>query len=308
MQPDITTGFGGMAPSEEKAVGVQAQPATEEKTSSEANSEFVDISHHLPSSFMFYQFDSLSIRRFKYLEMKKVASGVISGNVANIVEAISACLPTNGSAYDLTDGDFWFLMYWQRVNSYKKNPYTLEWDCSDIDHLSRVFDEDDETTEDSLHNVSVLSTSENFQLDSIDQEQAAKINAKIQYVLDTYGVNLWASTVRDTHEATRLKLGDKKNEKDEAEVYSDDMSMIRYASHISRAHGRRLVDRLRFLNTMNPDPDFLCEVDEFINLINHGVHDTVTVRCKECNKSKEVPVSFDLLTFFPHIHRAGPAR
>lgn len=79
----------------------------------------------LPSNFIFYDFDSFHIRPFQIRELSKIFRSAYEENVTHLIDAIDATTDINVRM--LTLGDFYFLMYMQRINSYPKSPYTISW-------------------------------------------------------------------------------------------------------------------------------------------------------------------------------------
>lgn len=83
------------------------------------------IREELPSHFVFYDFKSLHIRKFKPSDASLIYRGMTEGKFSLIIDAIDNTI--NVDARKLTVGDFFYLMYWQRINSYPRKPLTIEW-------------------------------------------------------------------------------------------------------------------------------------------------------------------------------------
>lgn len=90
----------------------------------------------LPSGFVGYEWDSIQIRRFTVREVRAIAQARGSGSLRHLIRAIDATITR--PVTDLTAGDFWYLMYWHRLNSYKKSPFIITWTCTDPTHLESV--------------------------------------------------------------------------------------------------------------------------------------------------------------------------
>ncbi len=84
-----------------------------------------NIRESLPSHCLPYDFDDIEIRQFKARDLSKIYRSAIDENFSLIVDAIGATV--NIDIRQLTMGDFTFLMYWHRINSYPKSPYIIEW-------------------------------------------------------------------------------------------------------------------------------------------------------------------------------------
>lgn len=83
------------------------------------------MSVYLPSNFKFYDFDSIHVRKFELRDLSKMHQVVTTGSYKLFKEVIQGCVDRNINI--LTPGDFKWLCYWLRTNSYPKTPITLEW-------------------------------------------------------------------------------------------------------------------------------------------------------------------------------------
>lgn len=79
----------------------------------------------LPSNFVPYLFKTISIRRFFPTDLSKIYKANIEGNFTHLVDALDATVDQD--IRELTIPDFYFIMYWQRINSYLKSPFTVKW-------------------------------------------------------------------------------------------------------------------------------------------------------------------------------------
>ncbi len=188
------------------------------------------------------------------------------------------------SAYDLTLGDFYWLMYWQYVNSYKRLPKTVTWTCTNEEHMNRVGS--GELAPDSLENVSEVKGS-NLIEKKLD---ADAVNAFAQRFFDTWGLYLDLPRVSD--------LVETEDEKDpDADWYS------KYTSVISREHygaqHKRRRDYLRGWFKQHPDPDVLSDFEDWIDLTDHGVEERVKVTCQGCGVETQVDLRVTPLMFLP---------
>ena len=79
----------------------------------------------LPSGFIFYPFDTLSIRKFEVRDLAKMSKVHSSGSYKLFKEVIQGCIDRDIN--QLTAGDFKYICYWLRLNSYPKTPMSVEW-------------------------------------------------------------------------------------------------------------------------------------------------------------------------------------
>lgn len=245
---------------------------------------YIDLTDSMPSKFMFYPFDTLSIRPFTWGELKKMYKAVVTKDFNTLAEAVNSTIDRN--VFELTVGDFWFVMYWLRMNSFKKAPFTVKWSCHDENHHLRVRMGELETS--TLSNDHVASMS-NVKVLFADPTPIADLVALAK---EEHGIHLYPATVADM--VGTAKMLD--NVEDAGELW-----LSKYASNINRQYGNTLPDRMKYLEENDISPDFGSCVDEFIVVANHGIIETVTVNCKGCGAPAEITVSVDALSFFPSI-------
>lgn len=90
---------------------------------SEINDKFQSIS--LPSGFIFYDFDTIKVRKFEIRDLAKMYKVVQNESYKMFKEVIQGCVDIDVDK--LTSGDFKYICYWLRLNSYPKSPMTVEW-------------------------------------------------------------------------------------------------------------------------------------------------------------------------------------
>lgn len=283
----------------------------------------------LPSEFVSYPWKDLQVRRFNIDEIRAVVRSRTSGNLRHLIRAVDGTL--SRPITDLTVGDFWYLMYWHRLNSYKKSPFTIQWVCDDDHHLKRVGGVDLAEGEtplapETLRNLLTVNKS-NLKTQSIDRDKYAEIYNRL---LQEYGVQIVPQTLVDFVAATdedeelehQRKLAREKRAKAaeegdvdaylnedaqaaESEQDEDRGFIYRYAALLSSAHGETLQARADWLSQQSPD--LLIDLEELLEVSDHGVEESWTVTCKECGASKTIEQSLDALTFLPSLQRGGLA-
>ena len=78
-----------------------------------------------PSNGIFYPFTDATTRTFDVPDFAKIYKANTAKKDYMIIDIISNCLSVD--ARDLTQKDFRYLMYYQRINSFVRNPYKLTW-------------------------------------------------------------------------------------------------------------------------------------------------------------------------------------
>jgi len=98
----------------------------------------------LPSNFVFYDFDSLHVRKLSIRDAAKLTKASAQANYKSFKEAIQGCIDRDIEV--LTYGDFRYICYWLRVNSYPSTPITIEWTSKYFNKNISTVLKDDVTT------------------------------------------------------------------------------------------------------------------------------------------------------------------
>lgn len=81
----------------------------------------------LPSHFLPYEHNDLLIRPLNIKDIGTLYKATQSGSFSILVDVIGNCIKSNLDVRDLTMGDFRYLMYWLRLNSYNSSPFEFPW-------------------------------------------------------------------------------------------------------------------------------------------------------------------------------------
>lgn len=260
----------------------------------------------LPSKCLFYGFtdNSIGVRRFNNDDVCKIYDARADKSMRMLVEAVGATLD-RFSVWDLTVGDFWFLMYWHRINSYPKNPFIVNWTCVSDEHLELIRQNKQEIK--SLEQEMMLKRSD---LQTVELEEKSLLE-QIGRIHHEFGVS-----------ATLMRMGDyvriieMEEENDAARAHNvtagktlekvtvpykaSDFLLARHASNLSTKHGLTLADRMAALHTL-ADFSLWPQLDKLVTLGDHGVVEKYHVGCKVCGAKAEVEVALDALTFLPEL-------
>lgn len=266
------------------------------KSYAEENPDYTSI--ELPSRFQFYTFKTLSARTLKGSHQAKLNRAYTQNRLRFVVEAMSATLEPSVSAFDLTPADFYFLMYWQKVNSFTKSPQIITVQCTEASHLAKVQSKDLPVESLRIEQFLNSTTLDTKICDRLDLE-ALRIG------LEAYPIGV--ETMRDVVEMTETMI-DMAEEESETKVEGDTPvtdnsdSVSEYGWLASRASfldgGLPLEARLKIVGDMSVEETSLLE--QYMQTVtNYGVEEFAAIRCKECGASKRVRISFDALTFLP---------
>lgn len=83
---------------------------------------------NLPSRTIPYPVKQIEVVNFKPKQLALMSKAVMLDDYAPAIDAMGQVM-TNLDVSDLTVGDFFYLLTWQRLTSLKKNPVMAKWDC-----------------------------------------------------------------------------------------------------------------------------------------------------------------------------------
>ena len=190
------------------------------------------------------------------------------------------------------------MLTWERINSYKKKVFEFQHLCVDEDHLEKV--KSKQLDRDTLLTTSQITAFSQIEVIYADVE---KLTDCVNRTFEEHGVYLFPATVADFIEEQEMELEIRENpnlpKEEKASRLTDLEFITKYASHLSKHHGETLLQRIEFIENNLDNPDVLAAIDEFIDACDYGLKETVKATCKECGASQDIPMSFDVLTFFP---------
>ncbi len=282
-----------------------------EKSLAEQDPRFVEIGHVVPSKLAFYEFDTLAIRPFSLLEVQKMHRAISSGSLRLQIEAISSCLSV--SALNLTWGDYQYVQYWLRINSYKKHPIAVPFVCTNPDHVqwAAAGCKPDPSNPDATIPVDQQSLKGTHLVQKDDLEsrilQVSVANAYLEEFFKEYGLYLWSPLVSDLLEMETdllaAQAAAQAQKLPEPEFDSTLDYINRFATMLNPIrHGKTLRERREFYQNMaqTASPDVASDMMQWEELAEHGVRQYVNPVCKECGQAVgDVPFRIDPLSFLP---------
>ena len=296
-----------------------AVPAKESDSQAKDDSKYLTLSADmLPSGAIFYQYESISVRRFSVIDLKKICKAQATKSFRTLVEVINSTI--DRSAFELTPGDFWFLMYWHRINSYISAPLQVEYHCVDPKHIQRIID--GELERESLQGTATL-TNTKLRTQKIKSEQA--IADKITHVQNTYdGLLVYPARMIDILEGEDMmvRLSGLEQIDDVAEELNtnklasiniakraienaDEAWFNDYSSVLHPQYGKNLQEKREYFNKIVEDKGYgfelIQDIKGFMSIIEHGVIESIKCKCEVCGAKVETDVSTEALTFFPNL-------
>lgn len=297
---------------ERKGIDPDAHAAVRTQAESDPNYQTIGV----PSQFKFYPFKTLTISPLKGIHQAKMSRAAKERKMRYVVEAISSTLGEGVSGFDLTPQDFYFLLYWHRLQSFPKNPQMIPYTCTNKEHVRRTILKEDhpEHLDPITLDISTImneTTLKTEYLEELDLSRWADLIAKY---------DLHVETMRDIVEFDELQeeeayytqendggLGEAgttatvdSEDVTESDESFDEVDWLKTRSvFLRRGPGRNtILERNEIVKQMSADEIF--ELDAYIELVtNYGVSEHTVLRCKECSASHRVNLSVDALTFLP---------
>lgn len=291
LQPEVTTTIVVDTALDMTALDAYAEPPrtplslpvarTSPLTPGDLNAELHRVD--LPSDGAFYP-PQVYARLVRGREQAKFTRASKTRSLEVTVEAVTACLE-GVNALDLTMPDFFYLLYWLRLNSYTKSQFTHVSVCTNHDHLAKVAR--GELPPESLRTAHVISHT-NIEETLLDRDKLGSLDVSVCGAL---GIGVYPPTMRTAVELEAFMGRDA--------VDQDDVTLIdEYASCIGTVNGAELslAERLELVKQLSADA--LCELRAAATLFgSYGVQETAKVRCKECGAEHVTAMSVSAHNF-----------
>lgn len=240
------------------------------------------LSVDLPSNFLFYSFKELRVELIKGRHQAKFARAAETRNMQTLVEAVSSTIGTPGvTAFDLTVPDFYWLLYWHKLNSFTKSKFINTTECDNPEHRREVFE--GKKSPESL----VIQTYIN---------KSSLVETKLDVIPDLVAESNLPASLRLKPPLMRdiIDYVDHPNgEEPELQLLGQFATMVDGITQTLPFN-----DRLTLVEDLTADQlQFLRDYETSIN--NYGIEETINVKCKECGASKTVRLSIDAFSFLP---------
>lgn len=278
---------------------------------SETDPQYMSIS--LPSLFRFYDFKHLSVRNIKGFHQAKFSRAAKEANVRYLVEAISSTMGDKVSAFDLTSNDFYFVMYWQRINSYPKNPQIITHMCDNMEHLKATQLPEGNPKRKTLESLKIEAFLDNTTTDTVyleewDMSKWADLDEKYGLGVETMRDIVDFEDLQEEMAAQRAARRNRPvqartvDEEADDEISEDELMWLGgRAAFLAKLPGREsLQARIEIVKQM--DADEIAALEEYKDAVTaYGVKEFANLKCKECGAHHRVQLSVDALSFLPGV-------
>lgn len=275
----------------------------------------------LPSRFAFYGFKDFYARPLLAKHIAKLQKAHREQSLLPVVEAVSSvCFTTDERyagvplAFDLTLPDFFFVLYWLRLNSFTKSNYIHTTKCDNKEHVERVeytlnmdriikaFNEQKITEEEFQRMQREALPKESLDISQLITQTDMKVNEletvpdpDIFHFSDSSAIIMRPPTMRDV-----LELAEAPQMRN-PETRAEFAFLASLASHIQhRELQLSLEQRVDIIG--NATGDQMQLVKDFEKALKgYGVEEKIRVQCKECGAARETKLSVAAHSFLPSI-------
>lgn len=243
----------------------------------------------LPSKGQLY--DGKSTLEISFLTTKDIKRlyDIQKGTRTDTIEKLIGSKILDFDVNKLTMSDFWYVVYWIRINSFDKYPLEVNWVCKN--YVSKDGDRVPCDTSQS----SVISGS-SLQIQEIDKDY------KEPAILNLEGrdpINLKLVKIGDYVLAEKLKEAQFKGKMSESDSWFLDKALL-------IDNGESLYSNFLMISKFTPEEIFL--LDSFEKEYNYGISNTVKVVCKSCQEVSFIPFQLTISEFFPSMQHSGRIR
>lgn len=253
----------------------------------------------LPSRFRYYGFTDLYVKPFSTPHMAKLSRAHAEKSLQPVVEVVSSVLRTSTPGFEktalgfqLSVPDFFFVMYWLRLNSYTKSNYIHRTTCKDPAHLAEV--KEGLKSPETLDITKIVTKSDIVivDLDEIPDPEVYKFSESSEMVFRP-------AIMKDTLEFMDDPRFLNPQTREEFAFVANLASFIQH-----KTLDLPLSERVNIINAASNDD--LQLITDFSDLVkDFGVVESIHVNCKECGASRVTKLTIDAHSFLP-THR--PAR
>lgn len=270
------------------------------------DAEYIEVD--LPSKFVFYDFKHLYIKTFKMYNIRKLIQGQANSNPRYMTEVINSCIkcekPVKDLAYQLTQEDLQYLLYWERLHSMPTMPYIHTIECTNPEHIKQV--EEGKLSPKSLFFQQTIaqSTLHTDYLDpekdyTLDQSKYISEQLKQQYPTLTVHYPLMKDYL-DMLELAEQEVGSD----DDGEVWFVTGIPTTYIS-VKDANGQELSIKQKYELLDSIDPESFYQLKQVeADFPKYGVNETVTGTCPRCGAVIKSEVILTAQSFLPSYNNA----
>lgn len=239
----------------------------------------------LPSNYVFYSFKDVYATVFKGRNLAKLSRAATEKSTLHLVEAISSVLSSSSGtpnlAFELTMPDFYYVLYWLRLNSFTRISYVHQYSCDSELHIQMISEQKAELS--SLRQAVTIKKA-----DLLVRKLDIMVDVPDLQYPDVY---LWPCTMREAVEIAE----DQRVIEDQDFAWAAGLGIyLRRLDNTTMS----LDERVTIVNDMSPDDiHALTEYDKIMT--SYGIEETVTVQCATCGCKRRSAIELQAQDFFP---------
>lgn len=234
---------------------------------------------NLPGKAIYNFQDEVYINTFTLEDLYQITTIGIQGDENRLIQFMQSHLSIDVTK--LTDADFKYLLFWERLNSYAYNPVTLTWECMKC--LK------DNKTEINETNVEYRELSPDYTKNGLIVElySGEKIIWRIPTLQDIKIVKDFCKG-KDPHLYALAEIAQCITFHANPEIVS-------------------LKDKVERIKSFLPD-DFSIFTHLSVEYANYGIQDKANVTCNHCKAEQDVEFQFGVTNIFPSFPSPGSLR
>lgn len=246
----------------------------------------------LPSRYEFYDIKHSMVKPMTGFHQSKFFRAAHEKSDLHMVNAINTLLEGGLTAGELTIPDFYFVMYWLRLNSYTRTQMVHRGVCNNPAHLQDVYEKKKE--KESLVTVSqvprtILETTElnDDYLKGFEEELTLLMNS-----LGPVGLTLTAPRMRDTIELHDTLIPENPDQSEEIAFLGDRAACVM----AENGEPLSLKQRIELIQSMSIDVHDI--LDEWrLRVSMYGVKEVIKFKCNGCGAEVENPILISAHSF-----------
>lgn len=247
------------------------------------DSRYQDIGN-LPSNFLPYKgsYDKLYIRPFSIKELRLISKAATLKDIKHQIRAVDLCISEDVT--ELSIGDYYYVLAWLRIHSYPKTPMVATWLCDEQVYKHK------ETLE-IINNDDTFKVPEN--LSEYVTEPCNTHNSEIIHFsnLEIISLDDDVEPINQVFDFPRVK-----HLADIQECLKDpELRFIMPAAQWIA--GATVEDKLKALDE-SMDLTLFDEASILNEKLDHGIKETMTIRCRRCLAAQPYTVALDPFSFF----------
>ena len=228
----------------------------------------------LPSRFIPYEVEELKLRPLNIGEVKKVQSileGSSDTSLVTVVEGAIDGIP----AKEFTRPDFWYILAWLRVNTFKATPVTLNWKCSSCG----------------------ASNTKKYDLTDSQVVEAPEDMVTVMSVKLPNGDTVRLDQARVGDELSAYKYVENTQVDSNKKITSEDTYLVELAISLDEPL-KSLPEKIEYLNTLSAEDLLYIEARQ--ENYGYGMKSTSTGTCKECESEDQIRYRFRVQDLIPY--------